>query len=189
MKPFHLWSTIFTLAFTSTLPAKELESGPQPGEPVGAFYVEKCAGNESDGVASGEKLCYRCMLGNRPVVAIFSRSTDQTVSKLVKELDGVVQSNKDKKMASFVNLLGADPNSLKTAAEALVKESNATQIAVVVPDEHDTGPANYRLNPKADVTIVIYNRGRVEANYALTPGLLNDNVIKQISTSATKMVN
>ena len=173
----------------NSLQAKELKSGPQPGDPVGAFTVEKCAGNPSDGIEDGERLCYRCKLGNRPVVAVFARGGAENLPKLIAELNGLVDKHESKKMASFVNLLGNDVGKLKNEAEALVKKSKADKVAVVVPSDHERGPENYSLNPDADLTVLVYNRGKVFANYALTADQLDDAAIGNIKESATKMLN
>jgi hypothetical protein len=171
------------------LRAEELKSGPQTGEQLAAFTVEKCAGNENDGVAKGEKLCYRCMLGNRPVVAVFARTPDSSLATLVKELDAIVAKHEKEKLASFVNLLGKDAEKLKGEAETLVKKSGAKNIAVVVPADHEKGPEEYKLNPKADLTILVYNQGKVEANFALPSGGLKKEVIEKIKESTLEMLN
>ena len=177
------------MAFSGLVQAEDLKSGPQPGDSVGAFTVEKCAGNEQDGVDSGEKLCYRCKLGNRPVVAVFARTPDKSLTSLMTELDAIVSKNEDKKMASFVNLLGKDVETLKEKAGWLVKESKAKNVAVVVPMDHEDGPADFSLNAKADVTVLVYNKGKVIANYALPTGGLDKDVIEKIRKSAEEMVN
>lgn len=168
--------------------AEDMKSGPQPGDDVGAFTVEKCAGNEDDGVETGEKLCYRCKLGNRPVVAVFARSADKNLTSLMSELDSVVGRHEDKKLASFVNLIGKDSESLKEKAGWLVKESKAKRIAVVVPEETENGPADFQLNEKADVTVLVYNKGKVIANYALPTDGLKKDVIQKIIQSTEEMV-
>lgn len=182
-------SLLVAFVAVASVNAEELKSGPQVGEAVGAFTVEKCAGNDSDGVSAGDKLCYRCMLGKRPVVAIFARTPDSKLAQLVQEIDGVVAHNEDKKLASFVNLLGEDPEQLKSHAKKLVSESKASKVAVVVPVDHEQGPKNYKLNPDADVTVLVYNNGKVEANYALPAGKLNKAIIEKISASANELVN
>src|SRR5690606_23912683 len=73
--------------------AANMNSGPQVGEQVGAYTVKKVAGNSEDGVDMGAELCYRCKMGNRPVVMVFSRSADDELTKLVKELDSAVSKN------------------------------------------------------------------------------------------------
>ena len=61
------------LALVSHATAAEIKSGLQPGDLVGAFDVEKCGGAVNDGKEVGTNFCYRCMLGNKPVVMVFAR--------------------------------------------------------------------------------------------------------------------
>ncbi|MFV2068484.1 MAG: hypothetical protein ACC645_16055 [Pirellulales bacterium] len=190
MKKLNCLALVAALVMsTASVQAAEIKSGLQVGEHVGAFTVEKCAGNPEDGVPVGEKLCYRCMLGNRPVVAVFARNVDDNLASLVKQLDALVSKNEDKKMASFVNLLGDDEESLKSAAKSLVEKSRSQHVAVVVPKDYKTGPKNLKLNPKADVTVLIYRKGTVEANHAVPVGALNSQAIAAIVSDAKKILN
>src|SRR4051812_8713800 len=86
--------------------AAELKSGLQAGDMVPAFDVEKCAGALNDNVKVGDSLCYRCMLGKKPVVMVWSRKADKNLASLVKELDKAMEKNADQKLSSFVNLIG-----------------------------------------------------------------------------------
>ena len=154
--------------------AAELQSGPQPGEYLGAFTVTKAAGAESDGVEVGQQLCYRCRMGNRPMVMVFAHQTDAALAGLVKQLDNLVARNEEKKMGSFVSLLGPEPKQLAEAARQFVETHKIEHIAFVVPAEHAAGPKSYKLNSDADVTVLIYRHGKVMANYAIPAGGLTD---------------
>jgi hypothetical protein len=190
MRVFTAVGLAVALAFGVSANAAELKSGPQKGEEVGAFEVVKVAGNAHDGVKVGEELCYRCKLGNRPVVMVFARKTDKNLAKLVKELDKVVAKNQEeKKMGAFVNLIGTKDEEAKKAAEKLVKDTEAANIAVVVPKDQPNGPESYKIDPKADVTVLIYVKGEVAANHALTSAALDDKVTKQIIEDTSKILN
>ena len=67
--------------------AAKIKSGPQAGQLLGAFDVVKAAGAVGDGVAVGEDLCYRCRMGNRPVVMVFAHTPNAALADLVKQLD------------------------------------------------------------------------------------------------------
>src|SRR5438128_8480867 len=84
---------------SATVLAGELKSGLQPGDRVGAFEVEKCGGAVNDGQEVGANFCYRCMLGNKPVVMVFARKADPALAGLVKELDKAVAANSTKKLS------------------------------------------------------------------------------------------
>jgi hypothetical protein len=181
-------AVVFALAVMAR--AAELKSGPQKGEEIGAFEVVKVAGNPHDGVKIDEELCYRCKLGNRPMVMVFARKTDKNLAKFVKELDKVVAKNEEKKLGAFVALIGTkEEDKAKATAEKLIKETEASNIAVVAPKDQPNGPESYKLDPKADVTVLICVKGEVAANHALTANDLNEKTARQIIADTAKILN
>ena len=121
-----------------------------------------------DGVKVGEELCYRCKMGNRPMVMVFARKADKNLADLVKELDKVVAKNQEeKKMGAFVS---ADRRPEGRRSQIRGRETRqghrGGNIAVVVPKDQPNGPKDYKLDPKADVTVLIYKQGTVAANHA-----------------------
>lgn len=186
-KVFSFAFVAFIASSASLVLAAGEQSGLQPGDHVPAYIVEKCAGNPDDGVEVGQSLCYRCKMGSRPVVAVFTRSTDANVASLLKHLDKVVIENAEQKAASFVNLLGEDADVLKGEAEKLIKKSGSKKIAVVVPKEYENGPADYKLNPDVDVTVLLFKNGQIEANHALSAKDLDGKAIAAIVSDAGKM--
>jgi hypothetical protein len=177
-------------AFAMSVNAAELKSGPQKGAELGAYEVVKVAGNPHDGVKVGEELCYRCKMGNRPMVMVFARKADKNLAQLVKELDKVVTKNEDQKMGAFVTLIGAKEEAkAKAAAEKLVKDADANHVAVVIAKDQPNGPEEYKINPEAEVTVLIYKQGTVAANHALPAGALNAKAAKQIVSDTSKILN
>jgi hypothetical protein len=183
--------TIALLASSITLAvrAAEIKSGPQPGDMLGAFEVTKVAGAPSDGVKVGQDLCYRCKMGNRPMVMIFSRKPDRALGTLVKKLDAVVARNKDEhNMGSFVSLIGERPEELATASKTIVQETKVQNVAFVVPKDQPNGPEEYRLNPEAETTVLIYVKGKVVASHGVAPGDLTDEKSEQILADTAKIL-
>ena len=176
------------LVAAATSAQAELTSGPQPGESVGAFIVTKVGGNAEDGVADGKALCYRCKMGARPVVMVFARSGDASLAKLVKKIEAEVAEHEDEKLTSFVNMIGADVDSLKSAAAKFVKSNGVERVAFVVPDEASNGPEDFKISPDADVTVVCYKNGTVVANHAFAKGELTDEKIGAVADAACSLV-
>ena len=166
-----------------------ITSGPAVGEKIGAFHVVKCAGAEEDGVDTGEELCYRCRLGRRPVVTLFVRNIeDEKLITLLESLDKVVGENTEKKMASFINLLGEDSDALTESAKKIVKDSELKNIALVVPVDNENGPKSLEINEKADITVLVYRKGVVAANFAYEKDKLDDEAIKAIIESTDEIL-
>ena len=130
-------SVIFGMALVlglASVASAEMTSGPQAGEMVGAFTVTKVTGNPDDGVADGRTLCYRCKMGQRPVVMVFARSADEKLAKLLKKIEEEVEEHQAEKLTSFVNMIGTDAESLKKATADFAAKHGIKRIAFVVPE-------------------------------------------------------
>ncbi len=192
MKRVATWAlTLAVLCLVSNASAedKNLQSGLQPGEALPAYQVTKVAGAPDDGVQVGQELCYRCKMGNRPVVMVFSRKPDRQLARLVKRLDTVVADNKDShNMASFVSLLGDKPDELAKESKEIITDTKVQNVAFVVPKDQPNGPETYNINPAAETTVLIYVKGKVVANHALPPGGLNDEADDKIVDDTAKIL-
>ena len=186
MHKFCLTMAILFLA-TATASA-EVTSGPQVGDSVGAFTVTKVAGNPDDGFAVGRSGCYRCKTGSKPVVMVFARSADEKLAKLLKKIEEEVEEHQDEKLMSFVNMIGADAESLKKATEEFAAKHGITRIAFVVPEDAKDGPADFNIAPDADVTVVCYKGGMVVANHAFAAGQMSDEKIDAVVEASCKLV-
>ena len=172
----------------SCLVQAEVTSGPQVGDSVGAFTVTKVTGNADDGVDDGKSLCYRCKMGQRPVVMVFARSADEKLAKLLKKIEEEVEEHQSDKLTSFVNMIGADADSLKKQAAEFVKSNDIKRIAFVVPEDAKNGPEDFKIAPDADLTVVCYKGGKVQANHAFSKGQLDDAKIEAIVKASCSLV-
>jgi len=129
--------------------ADDVKSGPDK-KIGGAFNVKAFTGEKA-----GETLCYVCKFGaeQRPAaVLIFTQKTDENVAKLVQAVDAVQKTNA--KLGTCVigvgGVTGADLEKLQTTHKLTSPLTVAT----------DTdGPAAYKLNKSAAVTVLVYKRG------------------------------
>ncbi len=165
----------------------EVTSGQQVGESVGAMTVTKVTGNPLDGVPDGKTLCYRCKMGSRPVVMVFARTADTGLAKLLKKLDEEIEEHQSAKLTGFVNMLGTDAETLKRDTAEFVKLHGIERIAFVVPEESANGPTDYKIAPDADLTVVCFKGGKVQANHAFAKGQLTDEKIDAIVEAACAM--
>ena len=177
------------VVFGAAIATAEVTSGPQVGDTVGAFTVTKVAGNPDDGVADGRNLCYRCKMGGRPVVMVFARTADEKLAKLLKKIEEEVEEHQTEKLASFVNMIGTDADSLKKAAAEFVAKHGLKRIAFVVPDDAKDGPPELKIAPDADLTVVCYKGGTVQANHAFAKGGLSDDKITAVVKASCKLVD
>jgi hypothetical protein len=177
----------FVAAMAATASA-EITSGPQVGDSVGAFTVTKVAGNPDDGFPVGRSGCYRCKTGAKPVVMVFARTGDEKLAKLLKKIEEEVEEHQDEKLMSFVNMIGADAETLKKATEEFAGKHGITRIAFVVPEDAKDGPADFKIAPDADLTVVCYKEGQVKANHAFAKGSLTDEKIDAIVKASCALV-
>jgi hypothetical protein len=115
---------------------------------------------------------------------VFTRKADDTLASLVKQIDQVVADNQDQNMASFVNFLGSDADALKIAVREFGTTHNVENVALVVPVVHENGPDNMKIDPRAEVTVVVYKDKIVAANHAFADGELDETRIATILADA-----
>lgn len=176
---------LFGLAAAVAAPAvaSDIKSGLQVGDGPGAFNVTDITGPNA-----GEKLCYRCQYGARPVVSIFVRKMDENVAKLVKEVDAVVAKNSDdKKMAAFVTVLTDDPDAQEASLKKVAEEKKIQYTPLTV-FENAVGPKSYKLNEKANVTVMMWVDSNVEVNHAYGDGELSPEAISTIVKDTAKIL-
>ena len=149
------------VSFADTTPKSTLKKG----DVVGAFHVTKVAGANEDGVERGQEVCYRCRYGSRPMVMVFTRVTGGQVPKLIKELDKAVERNQDAELRGLVTLMGKDHEDVKEKASKVAEKSGAKHVPFVMAKETQTGPENYKLSEKADVTIVVASESQVVSTH------------------------
>lgn len=171
-----------------TVFAAEFQSGLQKDQKIPAFNVTKVAGPE-DGVAVGANLCYRCKYGARPQVMIFSRTTDERLTSLVKKLDEALAKNEDKQLKAFVNVLGDSKDAADTAAKAFAAKAGSKNVPIVVPDEFANGPENYGINPKAELTIIIASQSTVVSNHAFEKDAFCESCLDKVVADVAAVVS
>jgi hypothetical protein len=160
--------------------AEELKSGLAAGEKIPAFYVTKIAGAPEDGVKEGAELCYRCKNGARPQVMVFTKSTGEAVASLSKQLNEAISKNADAQLTGFVNVMNADKATAEKSAKELAAKVADGKLPVVVPVENENGPANYGINPDAEVTVLIANKSTVVASHGYAAGKFDAAAVKAI---------
>jgi len=99
------------------------------------------------------------------MVMVFARDTGAGVAKLAKELDAAVAESDEMQLKGLLTLLGSDAAALEESAVKFVKTSGVKNVPVVLADELETGPSNYKLDRDAEVTVVVANDSQVVATH------------------------
>jgi hypothetical protein len=163
----------------SAVQADDLKSG--PGEKIaGAFNVKAITGEKK-----GTELCYVCKFGAeaRPgAVLIFTQKADENLATLVKAVDEV-QKNNAKLGTVVVGVSGV------TAADFdKLQETHKLTTALTVAVDAD-GPAKYKLNKEAAVTVLVYKKGgAIEKSFAFKDTKEAAEKAKDIAAAAEAVV-
>ena len=119
---------------------------------------------------------------------IFARKSDAALASLVKQVDTLVAEHADEKLSAFVNLIGEDRDALEADAKEFAAKNKVANIPVVVPVEFENGPDNFGINPKAEVTVMLYKGLKVQANHAFGPGQLKKKNVSDVLADVPKLL-
>ncbi len=116
---------------------------------------------------------------------IFAREVSDSLTSLVKKIDAETAKNSKAKMGSFVVFL-SDSEKLESQLKDLAKTEKVTKTIFSI--DNVAGPMGYKVNKDADITVVLYNKRTVAANYAFKKGELNDAAIAAILKDVPKIL-
>ncbi len=108
---------------------------------------------------------------------IFAREISKPVTSLVKKIDAATAKNSDARMASFAVFLSDDEGLDKKLKEWADKEK-IKKTALTI--DNPAGPSGYHIAKDADVTVLLYVKKNVKANYAFKKGELKGKDIEKI---------
>src|SRR5215472_1929388 len=108
---------------------------------------------------------------------IFAREVSDNLTSLVKKVDAETGKNSKAKMGSFVVFL-SDDEKLSDKLKDLAKKQDLKKTILSI--DNPAGPKGYDVSKDADVTVVLYVKQKVVANYAFKKGELNDKAISAI---------
>ncbi len=107
------------------------------------------------------------------------------MTSLVKKLDEATDKHSDCRMGSFV-VFCSDDEGLKKNLEALAKKQKLEHIVLSI--DNPAGPEDYKIAKDADVTVVLYVKQKVKANYAFKKGELKEKDVEKIVSEVSKIL-
>ena len=117
---------------------------------------------------------------------IFAREISAPLTSLVKKIDAATAENSKAKMGSFVVFLGDEDELKKQVKELGDKES--VKKCILATMSTPAGPPKYKVAKDAAITVVFYNKRKVEANYTFEKGKLTDSDVDKIVADLTKIL-
>lgn len=164
-----------TLTLALTLSAADpCESGVPVGKRPGPYSFLVATGPQR-----GQQTCYICEQheGNKPAAVVFARTTSDSLGKLLGKLEAAGAQPKDSGYKVWCTQL-ADRADLDALAKWAQKQGLRT-VPVGAFEDAD-GPPSYKLNKDADVTVMLFTKQKVVANFAFRAGELDDKAIDAV---------
>ena len=105
------------------------------------------------------------------------------MAELVKQLYGAVAKNEDAQLRSFLTVFGGEAEALQKQAEKVALTAGVKNVPVVVAEDTEAGPSTYKLDPKAEVTVVIAKDGKVTSQHTFAAADIDvAAVMKEVQT-------
>ncbi len=165
------------LALALTLPLRAEDpcvSGIPVGKRPGPYSFLVATGKER-----GQQTCYICEQheGNKPAAVVFARTPTDQLGKLLSKLEAAGTKHKDSGYKIWMTQLAE-----KADLDGLAKwaQKQALKTVPVGAYEDADGPPSYKLSKDADVTVLLFTRQKVVANFAFRTGELTDKRIDEI---------
>jgi hypothetical protein len=161
-----LWSF---LSFWSHCPAADpCKSGLDTGKKPGPYSAVVATGPQR-----GQSYCYICETGERPAFIVFARGLSEPLGKLVRALDKARTDYKKADLRGWVTFLADDPAAFEAEVVKWGKKHAISNVPLAVFSD-GTGPPSYRIARDADVTVILFVKQKVVANFAFRAGELTD---------------
>ncbi|MFN4259926.1 MAG: hypothetical protein ACK4RK_11590 [Gemmataceae bacterium] len=116
---------------------------------------------------------------------IFAREISDPLTSLVKKIDAATADNSSCRMGSFV-VFCSDDEDLEDKLKSLAAKEGLKDIVLSI--DNPSGPPQYKVAKDADVTVVLYNKRKVAANYAFKKGELKEADIAKIVGDLKKIL-
>lgn len=117
---------------------------------------------------------------------IFAREISDSLTGLVKKIDEATVKNSKARMGSFVVVCNDDEKVEGKLKELAKKEKLKKTVLTQV--DNKAGPGGYTLDPKADITVVLYSKRNTKAQFAYAKGDLKEKDVEEILAALPKIL-
>ena len=119
---------------------------------------------------------------------LFARDVPGPLGMLLKQIEDTIAQNKAADMRSFAafptaDRKGMEPKLLQLAQQAKLSEA----YSLVIPEDPATVKP-YKLNPEAELTVVLFKKWKVVGNFAFKAGQFKDADVAPIVAALVKIV-
>lgn len=127
----------------------------------------------STGPQRGQAQCFICETAERPAIVVFARELSEPLGKLVGQIDKAVADHKKEELRGWVTILGEDQPELDKKLVDWGKKHAIRTVPLGVFEDAQ-GPPSYKLAKDADVTVLLFVKRKVVANFAYRSGELTE---------------
>lgn len=118
------------------------------------------------------------------MVCVFARETTGPLTSLVKQIDSEIA--KDKSLKAFVVVPTDATAKTSESLKALAKANGIKNVPLTL-FEGTAGPPDYHIARDADVTVMMWKGGKVQANHAFAKGKMTEADVKTIMADLSKI--
>ncbi|HEV3117346.1 MAG TPA: hypothetical protein VGY58_09850 [Gemmataceae bacterium] len=154
--------------------SESCRSGLQPGQKPGPYAFVL-----STGPQRGVSHCYICETAERPAIVVFARELSDPLAKLAQKIDKALIEHKKSELRGWVTFLNNDQLSFDPKIVQWAQKHAIRSLPLGTFEDAD-GPPSYHLARDADVTVLLFVKEKVVANFAFRKGELNDGLIAEV---------
>ncbi len=158
-------------------------SGLEPGKRPGPYTFVVSTGKER-----GQLTCFICETADKPAVLIFARLPSRELGELASRLDAAVGDSKNAPLRGWVTFLSDDQPKFDPIVVEWGKKHAIKSMPLGIFEDAD-GPPSYRLAREADVTVLLFVKQKVVANFAFRAGELTANARDEVLKTLPKILN
>ncbi len=175
----HALATAALFAFAALAAADPVQSGLPVGKRPGPYSFLVATGPQR-----GQQTCYVCEQheGGKPAAVVFARSLTDPLGKLLAKLESAGAG----KAGYKVWMTQVTPTADLDALAAWSQKQGLKGVPVGAFEGAD-GPPAYRLAADADVTVLLFAKTQVLANFAFRRGELTDKAIADVVAATPKL--
>jgi hypothetical protein len=177
----RLVAAAFLLSASAAVAADPVQSGLPVGKRPGPYSFLVATGPQR-----GQQTCYVCEQheGGKPAAVVFARSLSDPLGKLLARLDAAGAGKQATGYKVWMTQLA--PTADLDALAGWAQKQGLKGVPVGAFEGAD-GPPAYRLSPDADVTVLLFAKTQVVANFAFRRGELTDQGIEDVVKATPKL--
>jgi hypothetical protein len=169
------------LAGATVAAADPVQSGLPVGKRPGPYSFLVATGPQR-----GQQTCYVCEQheGGKPAAVVFARSLSDPLGKLLTKLDAAGAGKAGTGYKVWMTQLA--PSADLGALAGWAQKQGLKGVPVGAFEGAD-GPPAYRLHPDADVTVLLFVKTQVVANFAFRRGELTDKAVADVLAATPQL--